>query len=434
MRSCILVRIIAIFFLCSAAGCGDSGKSAQPGGATVAQSSLARNLTPQVPDADLAAVVSGNSDFALKVFPLLDAAPGSNAFFSPYSITQAFLLLAPGARGTTLSGIEQALAFPFAQDRLNPAFDKLDLLITGRTTGTVLANGLQGPKLDNANAVWGQQGFSILPSYLDTLALNFGGALHLVDFKNAAENSRQTINAWVEQQTGDKIVNLIPERGVSTDTRVVLTNAIWFKANWASQFSPIATTNKPFHNRDGSAPLVPFMTQSFSAGYAQADGCQAIDIPYAGDDLSMLVIMPNAGTMDTFLPALTATLVTDITNHLSTGTVNVSMPKFSFSKTYSMATILESLGMTDAMDPARADLSGIDGNRDLSVAAVFHQAFVSVDEVGTEAAAATAIVIGPTAVLAPDAALTIDHPFIFLIRDRQTGLILFMGKVVFLQS
>jgi serine protease inhibitor len=427
-----VIRILTVIVFCSVVSCGsDSGANSQtPSQPSFVQSSLARDVNPQVSDPDLAAVVAGNAAFALKVFPLLDKTPDDNTVFSPYSITQAFALLAPGARGTTLSEIEQTLSFSLPQDRLNPAFNKLDLLLASRATGAVLASGLQTPSLRNANAVWGQQGFPILPAYLDTLAINYGAGIHLADFVNAAENSRQAINAWVEKQTNNRIQNLIPQNGVSSASRVVLTNAIWFKANWASQFWVSNTANRPFTNRDGSSSSIPFMSQTFLSAYARVDGCQAIDIPYAGLNLSMLLIMPDSGNFDTFLSALTPTLVGDITNHLTSRVINFSMPKFSFTGTAEMRQILITLGMTDAFDPARADLSGIDGNRDLFVGDVFHQAFVSVDEAGTEAAAATAITVAVSGIVSSNLTLTIDHPFIFLIRDRQTGLILFMGKVV----
>ncbi|MGD1076543.1 MAG: serpin family protein [Thermodesulfovibrionales bacterium] len=373
-------------------------------------------------------MVTGNTKFALKVFPLLDTTLNDNTFFSPYSITQAFALLAPGARGNTLSAIERTLSFSLPQDCLNSAFNKLDLLLTGETTGAVLASGLQTPMMSNANAMWGQEGFSILPAYLDTLSVNYGAGLHLVDFFNDPEDSRQIINSWVEAQTNNRIQNLIPQNGVTTDTRLVLTNAIWFKANWATPFMQSATTAQSFNNRDGSSSSAPFMSQGFVVPYAQVDGCQAVDIPYAGNNLSMLVIMPASGTFDAFISALTPAVVGDITNHLTIESVNFSMPKFSFTSGWEMHTILESLGMTDAFDQANADFSGIDGKRDLFVGGVFHQAFISVDEEGTEATAATAITTVASGMPSFNLTLTIDHPFIFLIRDRQTGLILFMGK------
>ena len=430
-RGWSLLGIITVFVLgvVVIGGCSDQFAGVGTGGTgdyTVAKSNLNRDTSPQVPDADLTAVATGTTEFALNVFPLLDTNPDNNTFFSPYSISQAFALLAPGARGTTLSQIEQALSFPLPQDRFNPAFNKLNLILAVKTTG-VIQNGLQTPILHNANAVWGQQGFSFLPAYLDTIAVNYGAGLNLVDFKNATEAALLTINTWVAQQTNDKIQDLIPPGGLGAETRLVLTNAVWFKADWASPFQTTGTSNRSFTNRDGSSSSIPFMQQTFIAPYAQTAGCQAVDIPYAGGELSMLVIMPTPGSFDTFLSTLTPSVLGDITSQLADTAILLSMPKFTFTRGSSIAQILQSLGMTDAF--SNADFSGIDGNRDLSVSNVFHKAFISVDEGGTEAAAATAIIIGTTGYL-PGSTVSIDHPFIFLIRDRQTGLILFMGKVV----
>jgi serpin B len=424
-------RILIFFLLCLAIACSKSENKTQPPPYQIAQSSLARDTDPQVPDADFTAVVAGSTDFALKVFPLLDPSGNSNTAFSPYSIIQAFALAAPGARGNTLSGIEQALSFPLPQDSLNKALNKLDLLLTSEGTGSLTAIGGQIPILRNANAIWGQAGFFILPAYLDTLAVNYGAGLYLVDFNNATEDARGTINAWVEGQTNNRIQDLIPQGGVTITTRVVLTNAVWFKANWASQFSEASTTNQSFFNQNNSTSAVPFMRQIFTVSYAQADGCQAVDITYAGNNFSMLVVMPAAGTFDAFLSSLTPTVLGDIVNHLAAQEIDLSLPKFTFTVSVSIVPILQSLGMTDAFNKDTADFSGIDGNPDLYITDVFHKAFISVDEHGTEAAAATGIVVGPTGPPPPPPlTLTIDHPYIFMIRERQTGLILFMGKVI----
>lgn len=422
-------RILTIFLLCLAIACSKS-KNSTPPQDQVVKSALSRDTNPQVSDADLTAVVAGTTDFALKVFPLIDPDASSNLVFSPYSITQAFALAAPGARNTTLSGIEQALSF-LPQDRLNTALNKLDLLLAAEATGAITATGDQLPILKNANAIWGQKGLSLLPAYLDTLAVNYGAGMHVVDFVNATEDARNTINAWVEGQTNNRIQDLIPTGGVTPDTRAVLTNAVWLKANWASQFSEAATTNQSFLNQNGSSSAVPFMHQNFMTSYAQADGSQAVDISYAGDKFSMLVIMPDPGTFDEFLSSLTPTVLGDITNHLAAQEVDLSLPKFSFTKDAALGSILRLLGMIDAFDPGVADFSGIDGSRDLFINEVYHKAFISVDEHGTEAAAATAIgMSGVTSFPPPPLVLIIDHPFIFFIRERQTGLILFMGKVL----
>ena len=424
------------------------------------QSSLARIITPQVPDADMTAVIAGNTAFALKAFTLLDPDGGTNTVFSPYSITQAIALTAAGAGGTTLSQIEQALAFPLSQDRLNPAFNKLDLQLKAKTSGTVQDTTGQLPNLNIVNALWGQQGFPFLSAYLDTIALNFGAGLRLVDFINATDASRQTINGWVADQTNQRITDLIPQGAIDTTTRMVLTNAIRFKANWASQFAEISTQNKPFNNRNGFSSQVPFMRGTFSLLYAQDNGCQAVDIPYVGEKLSMLVIMPDTGTFDTFLTGLTPASLNEIVNRLAYPTtsfdttpvvvskrtplviqavqdIDLSLPKFTFSATPDIGSVLDTLGMADAFDKNKANFLGIDGGvngvNDLYIGKVLHKAFISVDEKGTEAAAATAVAISTiTSVILrpPPLPLVIDRPFIFLIRDRNTGLILFMGKVV----
>lgn len=427
----VCIRIFVFFLFCIAAGCsGNSETSGVTNSGVIAKSALARDTNPQVSDADFAAVVEGNTDFALKAFPLLDPGSGTNTVFSPYGITQAFALAAAGANGTTLSGIEEALYFMLPQGRLNPAFNKLDLLLAAETSGVVQGNAVQLPQLNIVNALWAQEGFPILQAYLDTIALNYGAGVHLLDFINATEESRLTMNSWVEEQTNNRIQDMLPEGSISAATRVVLTNAIWFKANWASQFSPENTRDQPFNGRDGLSSNVPFMHQTLTLPYAQTSGCQAFDVPYADGKLSMLVLMPAPGTFDTFLSTLTPTKLEDITNLLADSRIALALPKFTFNTGLDMGSTLQTLGMTDAFDPSKADFSGIDGSRDLSIDAVVQKAFISVSEQGTEAAAATGIIVIATSFPASSLPLTVDHPFIFMIRDRQTGLILFMGKVV----
>ena len=428
---CFSARMFALLLCLIAIGGCHSGNNDETTDGIVARSSLARDINPQVSDADLAAVVGGNTDFALKAFGQIGTGADTNTVFSPYSITLAVALAAAGARGTTLGGMEQALSFPLPQERLNPAFNKLDLLLATKATGTVHSDGSLSPRLNIVNAVWGQQDFPILPAYLDTIAVNYGAGLRLVDFIHAPEDSRITINSWVADQTNDRIIDLIPQGAIDDLTRVVLTNTIWFKADWALPFRAESTSNRPFFNNNGSTSTVPFMHQMMTLSYAQSNGCQAVDIPYVDGNLSMLVLMPDPGTFDTFLSTLTPTKLDDITSQLTNTFIDLSLPKFTFSTAADLKTILSSLGMGDAFDPNSADFSGIDGLRDLSVSNVLHQAFISVDEKGTEAAAATAVIIGITASVPPPALLlTIDHPFLFFVRDRQTGLVLFMGKVV----
>jgi len=392
-------------------------------------SSVSREKAPQVSDADLAAAVAGEADFTLKAFPLLESNPDKNVVFSPYSITLAVALAATGAQGTTLSEIETAMSFTLPQELLNPAFNKLDLLLASKATGTVHEDGSLSPQLNIVNAVWAQSGYSLLPAYLDSIALNYGAGLHLVDYINATEASRQTINAWVNDQTNSRIPELMEQGSVTDSTRVVLTNAIWFKANWSSKFPVVRTASRNFYNRDTTPAVVSFMSQTFNVPAVSNSECQAVDIPYLDNNLSMLVVMPT-GTFDSFLAGLNPAKLSSIIGQLSDQEVALSLPKFTFNTAAGLNSVLKSLGMSAAFDPTNADFSGITGNYDLSIQEVVHKAFISVDENGTEAAAATGLSMGNTSVPPTPAIINIDHPFIFAIRDRQTGTILFLGKVV----
>jgi len=430
-KYCLYIRSLSLFLICMAAGCGgNSENSGVTNSGVITNSTLVRDSNPQVSDADLAAVVEGNTDFALKAFSLLDPKNGTNTVFSPYSITQALALAAAGAKGTTLSGIEKALSFVLPQDHQNPAFNRLDLLLAANTSSADQAYAGNLPQLKIVNALWAQEGFPLLPAYLDTIALNYGAGPHLLDFIHAAEDSRITINSWVENETNSRIKDLVSRDSITSDTRLVLTNAIWFKAEWASRFLPENTHDQTFIGRDGLPSNVAFMHKKLTLPYAQGYGSQAFDIPYMDGKLSMLVLMPEPGTFDAFLSTLTSARLRDITNLLADQYISIALPKFTFSSGPDMGTALKTLGMSDAFDPSKADFSGIDGLRDLSIGAVVHKAFIGVGEDGTEAAAATAIVLSTSGSLTSSLPLTVDHPFIFLIRDRQTGLIFFMGKVV----
>jgi serpin B len=431
LMPCFSIRITAFLLFCMAAGCGgNSENGGQTSAGVITNSAIVRDINPQVSDADLAAVVEGNTDFALKAFSLLDPGNGTNTVFSPYSITQAFALAAAGAKGSTLSGVEKALSFALPQELLNPAFNRLDLLLSAGASAADQAKAGSLPQLKIVNALWAQEGFPLLPAYLDTIALNYGAGLHLLDFIHAAEDSRITINTWVEDETNSRIKDLLSRDSISSDTRLVLTNAIWFKAEWASKFLPENTHDQTFIRHDGLPSIVPFMHKMLTLPYAQGYGCQAFDIPYVDGRLSMLVLMPAPGTFDAFLSAITPARLRNITNLLADRQISIALPKFTFSTGPDMGTALKTLGMTDAFDPSKADFSGIDGHRDLSIGAVVHKAYIGVGEEGTEAAAATAVILSAGASPTASLPLTVDHPFIFMIRDRQTGLILFMGKVV----
>jgi serpin B len=399
-----------------------------PGDDSVAQSNLSRNLDPDVSPAEIETLTSGNAAFAFALYREV-AVGDANLFFSPHSISSALAMAYAGARGATETEMAQALRFGLGQAALHPAFNALDLELNGRDEVGPPYEG-DGFELEVANAVWGQRGFPFRPAYLDTLALNYGAGLRLADFEGDPDGSRRTINDWVSDQTNDRVKDLLPPGGVSKDTRLVLTNAIYFKAPWLFPFEAKDTTTEPFTPLFGSPVSVPMMHETATFSYARVGDLQAVELPYNGAKLAMLLVVPDAGQFAAFEATLDVETYLAIRDGLETHEVHLGLPRFEFDSTLSLSDPLRrALGMTDAFDPGAADFSGIDGRKDLFISDVLHKAFVSVDEKGTEAAAATAVVIGATGIPGFPVTLTIDRPFFFVIRDIPTGAVLFVGRV-----
>lgn len=278
------------------------------------------------------------------------------------------------------------------------------------------------------NALFGQIDFKFLDTFLDTLAENYGAGMRLVDFVNATEESRVAINAWVSEQTNERIKELIPQGIITVATRLVLVNAIFFTASWQDPFDEAATEDRPFKRLDDSEVQVPTMRKTIDAVYAAGSGFQAAEIPYDGGQLAMLVIVPDTGQFEAVESTLTASRVAEIRDGLARHQLDLALPKFSFRSNVPSKEPLKALGMVEAFGGA-ADLSGMNGTGGLFIQDVVHQAFVAVDEKGTEAAAATAVIVGETSA-PPPATLTIDRPFVFAIIDRPTGATLFIGRVL----
>ncbi len=376
-------------------------------------------------------LVKGNNAFALALYQQLRAnANTENLVFSPYSISQALAMAYAGAQGNTAQQMAAALHFTLAQDRLHPAFNALDLALNRPAATT--ETGETPFQLNIANSLWGQKDYAFLPPFLDVLAENYGAGLRLADFQNAPEPARQAINQWVSDQTQNKINDLLPTGSVTSDTRLVLANAIYFKAGWQYTFEPSFTKAMPFNLLDGTQANVPMMgwTEPHGLSYIKGDSYQAVKLPYLGGNQSMWILVPDAGQFDKVQSALTLELLQSIIDGSQVKQVALSLPKFSFATDASLSDVLTALGMSDAFKPGVADLSGMDGSDKLFISAVLHKAFVAVDEQGTEAAAATGIVVGTTAMPLTDVQLTVDRPFIFFIRDEATGAILFSGQVI----
>jgi serpin B len=397
-------------------------------GEKILQSKLARIGSPSVPEEDLIQLAQGNNAFAIALYQKMRGGDG-NLFFSPYSISLALAMAYAGARGDTEKQMAEALHFTLPQDRLHPAMNALDQEITSYAKGN--NNKDQGFRLNIANALWGQEGFPFLASYLDLLAQNYGAGMRLADFVHAAETSRKMINDWVKQQTQGKITDLFPQGSIDTTTRLVLANAIYFKAAWENSFDPASTKNETFYLLNGSPTSVPMMHTKGETTYLYAQGSnyQAVGLPYANSNVMMVVLMPTSGNFADFEAGLTVTQLEGILSDMTDKPLNLAIPKFKIETELDLKSTLASLGMLDAFDK-NADFSGMDGKKDLFIADVLHKAYVNVDENGTEAAAATGVVMGIMAVPAQIQNVTIDHPFLFFLFDPQTKMILFMGRMM----
>jgi serpin B len=426
-----LLSVLMLITLLALTGCGGNGIDVPsdhlaPG--KIVQSEARRVTAPDVTEADVAELVVGSSAFAFDLYQAVREENG-NLFYSPYSISMALAMTYAGARGETEQQMADTLHFTLPQDRLHPAFNALDLELASRAEGTE-GQDEEGFRLDIVNSIWGQSNHSFLPEFLDVLAKNYGAALRLLDFENAPEESRQVINEWVSDQTEGRIKDLIPQGAINELTRLVLANAIYFNAAWSHPFEEEQTRDGTFHLLDGSQVTVPMMQQTEYFGYTEGDGYQAVELPYTGEKVSMVILLPAAGRFEEFEKPLDAERVEAIVKDFVQTNVALTMPKFEFDSSFQLADTLAGMGMPDAFSPETANFSGMDGTRDLFIQDVIHKAFVSVDEAGTEAAAATGVVIGITAAPALPVEVTVDRPFVFLIRDLETEAILFVGRVV----
>jgi serpin B len=396
----------------------------------VLRSQETRISSPDVEPDELAELVAGNNAFALDLYrDLGDDADKDNLLYSPYSISQALAMTYAGARSTTAQQMSETLHFTLPQERLHPAFNALDQALTTRAQQQEEDQEGTRFQLNIANALWGQQGYSFLSEYLDILARHYGAGLQLMDFRAAPEQARQDINAWVSEQTEEKIQDLLPPGAVDTLTRLVLTNAIYFNASWKYPFKEDATQDAPFFLLSGAEISVPTMRQVETLGYAAGENYEVIELPYAGDTMSMLILLPDAGTFAAFEAALDLSRLNTLVEAVASERIALTLPKFSFDARFQLSNTLAEMGMPAAFSPQEADFSGMAGNRDLYIQDILHKAFIAVDEAGTEAAAATGVVIGVTSAPADPREVTVDHPFIFIIRDNTSGALLFVGRV-----
>jgi serpin B len=381
------------------------------------------------------ALVRANNSFAFDLYRQIAPAADQNAFFSPYSVSTALAMTWTGAHGNTASQMAQVLHYDgLPADQVTAAFGALQQSLSD-------VEKKAGVQLAQANSLWPEQNpeIPLRPEYTKLVEKDFASGIFPVDYKNQAEAARQRINAWVEAKTNQRIQNLLQPGQVTPDTRLILVNAIYFKGNWSEKFDSKATTPAPFTLTDGKTASASFMHKSFehsTAGYAEiTEGpspLQILALPYQGDALEFVALLPKSPTgLADLEKTISAGQLDQWMNRVHrVPTLEVYLLKFKLNARYELAPPLQTLGMTDAFDATRADFSGMTNPSYLSISAVVHQAFVEVNEEGTEAAAATGVtMITAMAVAGPPPVFRADHPFLFLIRDRESGSILFMGRL-----
>jgi serpin B len=385
---------------------------------------LFADLRAEEPKTNQAAVVQSNNDFALALYAKLSQEKG-NLFFSPYSISDALAMTAAGARGDTLTAMNKTLHLPQDSAKVNVGFRELIKTLNGNEKERKY-------QLSVANALWGQKGYNFLPSFEKTAVDDYHAMLKELEFAKETEKARQTINHWVEEQTKDKIKELLKPGILKEDTRLVLTNAIYFKSAWQHDFNEKATQKGDFLlGGDKKIADVPFMHQVQDFGLFEEDGLQVLELPYEHHQLSMVIILPNkAGAPADLEKALTAENLAKWRAKQTPHQVDLTLPKFKVTAEFKLKPTLSDMGMGVAFSD-RADFSGISKSEGLTIDEVVHKAYVDVNEKGTEAAAATAVIARPTSLPPPKPKATFkaDHPFVFLIRENATGSILFMGRV-----
>ncbi|GMU61561.1 MAG: serine protease [Myxococcaceae bacterium] len=415
------IAALSVVAVATLLGCGGEANVPPPG--EVVKSSKAR-ITQAAPQADVDAAVDGATTFAFDVYRKLPATR-ENTAFSPYSVSVALSMTYPGARGTTRDAFEDVLHVTLPEDRYHRAMNSIDAALQSRGQG---AQGKDGRpfRLRINNQLFGQRDQHFETPFLDTLAAEYGAGMRLLDFQAKPEPSRKAINDWVSTNTEKLIPELLKEGTITSDTVLALVNTLYFNAAWKTKFDHDATQDGTFTRRDGSTTQVPMMSkESMAVNYGTLDGVEVLELPYSGDEVSMVLLVPPAGKLSELEQSLDGGKVRAFIGALQERNVGVRMPKFEARAQTDLKDVLSALGLGVAFS-GDADLSGMTGQKELALTAVVHEAVVKTDEDGTEAAAATAVVAGRTSI--PEY-IEVDRAFVYLIRDRATGALLFIGRI-----
>jgi serpin B len=386
--------------------------------------SIVARDTSSAPELDIGMVVEGNNAFAWSIFNKF-IEKKSNLVFSPYSISNALFMTLVGARGETQSEMTQALMLPFIGERFHATMNTLDQQLKSRGQNATGREG-SGFSLKVNNSLWGERTMKFSLPFLDTLSRYYDAGIGLCDFVHHPDSVRLTINSWVSEKTEKKIQDILGPGTIDNLTCLVITNTIYFDAAWADTFLPALTQQRSFYPTESDSMKAWFMEREGTYNYVEDENFQAIEIPYSGNQVSMIMLLPKNKQ---FLPSeanINNTIVKTLLKGLTTKKIYVRIPKFSFTNgTMSMKPKLITMGMRSAFTN-QADFSGITPNSQLFIDDVFHEASIVVNEKGTTAAAGTVVVINKGT---PDGAFFADHPFVFFVRDNPTGQVLFIGYV-----
>lgn len=390
--------------------------------------------------AGLHPLVEATNGFAFDLYEaLLGADIGENFALSPISISVALSMAYAGARGSTRDQMHEVLGYSLVDGVVHDTFGALLRELHERGSSRERSSTTPGDdqpdpfRLTLANAVWGQRGYPFRDEYRAEVEEDYGSGLREVEFVDEPAAARDRINDWVADRTEDRITDLVPEGAISGLTRLVLANAVYFRGNWLHPFDESMTESRPFTALDGSSTTVPVMERTASYPYAKVDGTQAVDLPYHGASVSMLVVLPPTGEFESYESDLDTATLARLVDDLEEQTGTVALPRFEVSAGFGLSPVLAALGMSEAFDASAADFSGMVDpaglDRPLAIDEVYHDTYVSVDEQGTEAAAASALLMAELAIVEPFEFVA-DRPFLFVIRDRPTGAVLFVGRVV----
>jgi serpin B len=414
---------------------GTAGSAGTSGGmdTVVERSAVKADAAPSIPNSDYATFISHLNEFGLDLGQNMadsNKLTQSNVIYSPLSATYALAMLYGGAQGKTAAEMKTALGDTFADGVFHKASNRLSRELASRVTQRVASDGnVHKLELSLADALYVDRSLGLQPGYLDLLSREYDAGVRKLDFKNAFEPARFAINAWVSDQTMMKIVDLLPMGVIKDSTRIVLVNAIYFYGSWVNTFDHNASRDAAFHALSGTTVQVPTMFDSFALNYRAGTNYALAEFPYEGNHLRMTVVLPAAGQFESVRSQVSAAWLEQAVSGLANTSLDVQLPKFKMKVgSFSLTQGLKALGMKE-MFTDQADLSGISVDQALMITEVLQQAFIAVDENGTEAAAATAVIGGVTSVAPAKTPFIVDRPFLFFIRD-DNGSVLFSGQVV----